>query len=190
MTPAFPSPVGLMEVRFRGAAVVSPKAWKNYEDVARHLLEHFANHFGLGRVEGKQLVPGDSNTEWELDAQAVRADGEGILIVECRRYLRSRLTQEEVGGLAFRISDIGADGAILVSPLDLQTGAKLVAESAGIQHVTLRPDSTTTDYLMRHLKDVFVGVSDTLRVRLKEAIHIRIDREDRSIGERRIGDGT
>ncbi len=168
--------------------MVAPKAWTNYEHVARHLLEQFANHFGLGRVEGKQLVPGASGTEWELDAKAVRAEGEGIIIVECRRYPNSRLTQEEVGGLAFRISDIGADGAILVSPLDLQTGTKLVAESAAIQHVRLRPDSTTTDYLMRHLNNVFVGLSDTLG--FTETVHIRIEREDGSVEERKIGGGT
>lgn len=168
--------------------MVAPKKWKNYEDAARHLLEQFADHFGLGRVEGKQLVPGASGTEWELDAKAVRADGEGIIIVECKRYLNSRLTQEEVGGLAFRIGDIGADGGILVSPLDLQKGAKLVADSAGIQHVTLRPDSTTTDYLMTHLNNVFVGVSDTLQVGLTETVHIRMVREDGSIEEREIGD--
>jgi hypothetical protein len=169
--------------------VANPQKWQSYEDVSRHLLEQFASHFGLGRVEGKQLVSGASGTEWELDAKAVRDDGGAIIIVECRRYTSSRLSQEDVGGLAFRISDIGAEGAILVSPLELQSGAKLVAASANIQHVTLRPDSTTTDYLMTHLNNVFVGVSDTLRVRLTEVVHIKMTREDGSIEQRTIGDG-
>lgn len=170
--------------------MATPKKWKNYEDVSRHLLEQFADHFGLGRVEGKQLVSGASGTEWELDAKAVRADTGSIVIVECRRHTGSRLSQENVGGLAFRISDVGADGAILVSPLELQRGAKLVADSANIQHVILRPDSTTTDYLMKHLDRVFVGVSDTLVVRLSETVHIQITHEDGSIEERGAGEAT
>ena len=28
--------------------------WKNYEDVARHLLDRFAHEFGLVKVKGKQ----------------------------------------------------------------------------------------------------------------------------------------
>ena len=33
-------------------------AWKSYEEVAQYLLNEFAAAFELGRVEGKQIVPG------------------------------------------------------------------------------------------------------------------------------------
>ena len=32
--------------------------WESYEQVAAYLLDVFADRFGLGKVEGKQVVPG------------------------------------------------------------------------------------------------------------------------------------
>jgi hypothetical protein len=171
------------------ASSAQPTTWQSYEEVARHLLEQFANHFDLGRVERKQVVPGASGTNWELDAKAARRDSEAFLVVECRRHTTSRLSQEDVAGLAFRVSDVGANGAILVSPLELQAGAKIVAESAGVQHVILRADSTTTEYLMRHLNVVFLGVADTWSVGFTESVTIHVTREDGSVEERHVGDG-
>jgi len=140
------------------------RTWKSYEQVAQYLLNQFAEHFKLGRVEGKQIVPGESGTEWEIDAKGVRNDGEGFLIIECRRYTKSRLNQESMSALAFRIQDTGAQGSIVVSPLELQSGAKKVAAYSNVQHVTLDPKSTTSDYIMRFLNQIFVGISDTVHV--------------------------
>jgi hypothetical protein len=47
----------------------------------------------------------------------------------------------------------------LVTPLDLQRGAKKVAAHKNIKHVILDPDSTTTEYIMRFLNDTFLGVA-------------------------------
>lgn len=58
-----------------------PEAWESYEQVALFLLNKLATHFGLGHVEGKQLVPGASGTSWEIDAKGVRADGSGFVII-------------------------------------------------------------------------------------------------------------
>jgi uncharacterized protein RhaS with RHS repeats len=58
--------------------------------------------------------------------------------------------------------DTGADGGIIVSPLDLQEGAKKVANAENVKHVTLDPDSTTKEYIMRFLHDIFAGLHDTL----------------------------
>jgi hypothetical protein len=91
--------------------------WQSYEQVAQFLLDQFATHFGLGRVQGKQLVPGASGTNWEIDAKAVKADSGGFLIVECRRHTTAGVSQEDVGGLCYRIQDTGASGGIIVSPL-------------------------------------------------------------------------
>lgn len=164
------------------------QTWQSYEQVARFLLERLATHFDLGRVEGKQLVPGASGTDWEIDAKAVKADGGGFLIVECRRHTTAGLTQEDVGGLCYRIQDTGASGGIIVAPLELQKGAKLIAAYEGIHHVQLRADSTNENYLLRFLNNVFVGVTDTLGITLVDSAIVRIVRADGSTEERKTDD--
>ena len=139
------------------------KDWERYEQTAQYLLNEFATHFGLGRVEGKQLVPGESGTEWEIDAKGVKVDGEGFLIVECRRW-KSSLSQEHVAALAYRIKDARAQGGILVTPTELQKGARKIAEHESIHHVILDKDSTTEAYVIEFLDKVFVGFRDTLYV--------------------------
>ena len=134
------------------------KTWERYEQVAQYLLNQFAVYFKLGRVEGKQIVPGKL-TPWEIDAKGVKSDGIGFVVVECRRYTNSRLNKKNMGALVFTIQDTGAQGGIVVSPLDLQSGAKKIAASANVQHVTLNPDSTTSDYVMRFLDRVSLGVT-------------------------------
>jgi hypothetical protein len=134
-------------------------SWRCYEEVAQYLLSQIAAHFGLGSVEGKQIVAGASGAVWEIDAKGVRRNDEGFVIVECRRYTKRGVPQDGIGGLVFRIQDTGAVGGIIVSPLPLQSGAKLVAESQGIQHIQLSADSTTTDYVLRFLEHTFHGLS-------------------------------
>ena len=136
--------------------------WKSYEEVAQYLLNQFADNFRLGRVEGKKIVPGESGTDWVLDAKSVKANGKGFLIVECRRYTSSRLKQKDVAGLAFQIEDTGADGGIIVSPLGLQKGAKKVAEHKNIKQVILAPESTNSNYLLSFLNQTFMGFVETV----------------------------
>ncbi len=141
------------------------KSWQSYEEVATYLLNQFAEHFGLECVEGKQSVPGNkSGTNWNIEAKGVAKNGEGFLIVECRRYTTSRLDQESIGGLAWRIQDTGAQGGIVVSPLELQAGAKKVAACTNIHHVILDPSSTTNHYILRFLKKVFVGAAASVGI--------------------------
>jgi hypothetical protein len=131
--------------------------WRSYEEVAQFLLNEMASRFGLGRVEGKQLVAGArTGTNWEIDAKGVREGDDGFLIIECRRYTTKGVTQEQMGALAYRVHDTGAAGAILVSPLDPQSGAQIVAQHEGIQHVQLSAESTTTAYVLRFLNEIFV----------------------------------
>jgi len=47
--------------------------WRNYEEAAQYILGQMAAHFGLGRVEGKQLVAGVSGASWEIDAKGTRS---------------------------------------------------------------------------------------------------------------------
>jgi Restriction endonuclease len=137
------------------------KAWRDYEEVAAYLLDRLASEFGLERVEGKQHILG--STDWEIDAKGVKVGGEGFVIIECRRHTRSKQSQEQVAGLAYRIVDTGASGGIYVSPLGFQEGAKKVAATQNVHEVVLRADSTRTDYtlILEFLNKVFVGLSDT-----------------------------
>ncbi len=48
---------------------MSEKRWKTYEEVAQFLLNRVADQFGVGRFEGKQVMPGESGTTWEIDAK-------------------------------------------------------------------------------------------------------------------------
>lgn len=115
--------------------------WETYEEVAVYILDQIASNLGLERVEGKQHVYGSrSSTNWEIDGRGVNIDGEGFVIIECRRYTTSKQNQERVGGLAYRIIDTGASGGILVSPLGFQEGAKKIAAAEGIQEIfMMRP---------------------------------------------------
>jgi hypothetical protein len=56
--------------------------------------------------------------------------------------------------------DTGSVGGIVVSPLGLQEGASKVAAHADIVDVRLDPSTTNTEYFMRFLNKVLVGVSD------------------------------
>jgi hypothetical protein len=135
--------------------------WKSYEEVAAYLLNKFADEFGLSRVEGKQSVPGKrSGTRWTIDAKGVRLGNEAFVIVECRRHTTTRQDQEQLGGLAYRIIDTGAEGGILVSPLGLQAGAKKVAEAESIMHVELHEGSTPLEFSMQFLNKIFVGIHE------------------------------
>ncbi len=161
---------------------MAAQEFRRYEEVAQYLLNQFAHVFGLGTIEGKQIVPGQSGVSWEIDAKGVLAGDEGFIIIECKRYTTSRIRQEQVSGLAYRIKDTGAKGGIIVSTLGLQEGAKKVAEHEGIQHVILDPESTTTDYLLRFLNSIFKGVSD--KIFLKDKAYIKVIRDGKIVDER------
>lgn len=165
---------------------MTSKEWRTYEEVAQYLLEQFADHFGLGHVEGKQLVPGASGTNWEIDAKGIKSDGSGIVLVECRRHTTSKLSQEQLGGVAFRITDTGAQGGITVSPLDMQKGAKLIAAHANIVHVMLDPKSTTTEYMMKFLNKLFAGLH--AEVSFKSSLKIEVIKGGKVVETRNCDD--
>ncbi|MCA9942544.1 MAG: restriction endonuclease [Anaerolineales bacterium] len=129
--------------------------WRTYEEVATFLLDQFAAEFGLKKFESKQEIEGTVN--WEIDAKGVNEGGDLFIIVECRRYTTSKLSQEALGALAYRIKDTGADGGIIVSPLGLQKGAKKIAKAENIHNVILDAKSTPTEYFLKFLNKVKVG---------------------------------
>lgn len=137
--------------------------WRTYEETAAHLLDRFATEFGLKRVEGKQNVAGlHSGNTWEIDAKGFQQEGSGFLIVEVRRYTTSKLSQEKIGALAYRITDTGAGGGIIVSPLGLQEGAERLAKAENILNIRLSENSTPFEFTLLFLNKIMVGVSDTL----------------------------
>ena len=134
------------------------KKWRTYEEVAQYLLNEFAREFGLEKVEGKQKLKGIvSGTEYKIEAKGVAENEEKFIIVECRRYTTSKLDQDSISALAYRIKDTGAKGLIVVSPLGLQKGARKIAKAENIVSVILDKNSTTKDFILRFLKQIKVG---------------------------------
>lgn len=141
--------------------------WRRYEEAARTILANIGHALGITSVGPKQKMPGASGTEWELDARAWAEGEEGFLVVEVRRYATSRLKQEDMAAIAFRVEDVGASGGIIVSPLPPQRGAAIIAKSKGLKCVTISLDSTAETYLAEFMGRKFHGVQ------VREAAHLR-----------------
>lgn len=140
------------------------ETWGTYEEVAVYILDQIVSDLELDfeRVEGKQHVYGSrSSTSWEIDGKSVQVDGEGFVIIECRRYTTSKQNRGRVAELAYRIIDTGASGGIPVSPLGFQEDAKKVAAAEGIHEIFMTADSTRTDVL-KFLNHIFAGASLTV----------------------------
>jgi hypothetical protein len=151
------------------------KPWQTYEQVAKELLKRCHDSFDLTDVEGKQSVTGQrSKTEWEIDAKGIKDETGEFLIVECRRYTKKKLNQEHLGGLAWRIMDTGAGGGIIVSPLELQKGADMVAKAANIVHVRLNADATPEVFNMEFLNKIVMGQMDQVKVNIDEQVSISL----------------
>jgi hypothetical protein len=135
--------------------------WKSYEEVAAYLLEQNAHEFGLNRVEGEQKIPGRrSGTIYNIEAKGIREGKEGFVIIECRRYTTSKQNQGKLGELAYRIIDTGAVGGIIVSPLGIQEGAAKIAANENILNVQLDANCTPTEFTMKFLKKLMIGIRD------------------------------
>ena len=161
--------------------------WESYEEVATFLLNRVAKELELGihTVEGKQIVSGHrSGTRWEIDGKGIAEDGKKFVILECRRLTTSKVKQEHMAAIAYRISDIGASGGIVVSPLDINKGAKLIAQAENVVQVTLSEDSTTSEYFLKFLNKIHIGVSDTIDCsQISESIAISIIDKDGNVVE-------
>ncbi len=142
------------------------KRWEKYEEVTVYLLNQFKEEFGLSNVKGKQKIHGHrSGTNWEIDAKGINENGEGFVIIECRRYTTSKQNQEKLGSLAYRIIDTGASGGIIVEPFGLQEGAKKIANSENIVHVTLDANSTSDQFGMQFLNKIMICLCEHITVR-------------------------
>ena len=157
---------------------MADKEWASYEEVAVFLLNQFAERFGLGTVEGHTLIPA-AGTTWNMDGIGYSQDGADFVIVECKRKTTRRVDQETVAGVAYRILKTGASGGIIVTPIGFQSGAMKVADFEGITRVTLNHDCTTTEYVLKFLSEIHVGLSDT--VTLTESLAIEIRKADGTV---------
>ena len=148
------------------------KNWRSFEEVAQYLLNEFAEHFGLERVEQKQKIIGlRSGRKIEIDGKGVKLGDDGFVIVECKKY-KDRVEAEKLEALAYRIMDAGADGGIIVSTMDLQAGAKKIAEGENIVRVQLNETCTEHSYVLRFLNRVMVGLQDQLTLTDKVTIEV------------------
>ena len=167
--------------------IMTDKQWESYEEVAAYLLNEFAEHFNVGKFEGKQIVPGNSGTKWEIDAKGCTDNDSSFLVVECKRHTKNGISQAITASLAWTIQDTGGTGGILVSPLGLQEGAKKVADKSKIVEVVLDQDSTTTDYMLSFLNHVCIGVSDTIGLSLTDKLEVTvIDKDGNVVDERSV----
>lgn len=140
---------------------MAESSWRNYEEVARYLLNRLAERFGLERIEGKQKIPGRrSGRKIEIDGKGIRLGNVGFVLLECKRFPEDRVEAEELESLAYRIVDTGADGAIIVSPLGLQEGAQKIAKAERIVSVQIHEESTSLSFVVRFLHNLMVGVRD------------------------------
>ena len=159
------------------------QTWQTYEEVARAVLHDLRQHLGITNVTGYQDLPGNSGTSWRVEGTATKTDEGGLLIVECRMHTSQGLSQESLGGLAFRIIDTNGAGGILVTPLDLQSGAKLVAKSRNIAHVLLSPSSTPENYLAEFMGTQFHHVTEHLVFEVSDEVKVWVTRGGKVISE-------
>ena len=137
---------------------MTDRTWRTYEEVAQYLLNQFAEHLGLEKVEEKQSILGQlSGRQIEIDGRGVKEGNTGFVILECKRY-KDRVEAEKLEALAFRITDAGAAGGIVVSPMGLQEGAAKIAAPENIVTVQLNREANQYEYVLRFLKDVMIGV--------------------------------
>lgn len=150
------------------------KTWESYEEVAAFVLDQCAAQFGLAGFDGKQVIPGTSGADWEVDARGWTKDGATFVVVECKKHTGTGISQALTGSLAYTIKDTGAVGGFLVSPCGLQSGAKKVAAAEGIQEIKLDPKSTTAAYFGEWLGKLQAGFIEVVDVSISDHLLIQV----------------
>ena len=138
----------------------------------------------IADITGYKDLPGNSGTTWRVEGTATKTDDGGLLIIECRRHTTQGLSQESLGGLAFRITDTNGVGGIIVTPLALQSGAALVAKSQSIVYVKLEPWSTSENYLAEFMGTHFHHITQHVGIGFSEELKVHVIRDGKIIDER------
>lgn len=149
------------------------KSWETYEQATAHILRRLSDRLRIESIEGKQKLKGRlTGARWEVDARAVDMASGTLVVVEARRHTRSRLNQEAIAAVAYRIQDLGASGAIVVSPHPLQKGARLVAAANNIRSIHLTPESTPGEWVATFGSLIDVGFADILAATVTDSLEI------------------
>jgi hypothetical protein len=134
------------------------KEWESYEDAVRSIFDQHREFFGLEEVEpAPGTLPGKSGNKWNIEIIAYSHQRTRRILVEVKRYKTNDVTQEQAGGLAFRIAETGSHRGYFVTPLGrgLQLGAKKVALAHKIEHIEVSADATPGEYIMRYMNQMF-----------------------------------
>jgi hypothetical protein len=112
-------------------------------------------------------VPGKARRvrPWDIEVVGYRRGTRRLILFEVK--LRTRNVEPETaGGLAYRIEDTGAEKGYFVTALDkgLSKGAEEIANYERIGHIQLSRDSTPDDYIMKCADNLFIGLSETIRL--------------------------
>jgi hypothetical protein len=134
------------------------KKFMMYEEAAKRVVSDMRAEFGIIDVTGKKKLPGSDGSVYELDAIAWTDEAGSFLLVEAKQQGR-RLSQDAVNSILYKFQKVGAGGAILVSPMPLQSGAQKAADYDNLVHIKLTADSTAQDYLAEYLGRRFHGTS-------------------------------
>lgn len=134
------------------------KKWAAYEEAAKRIVSNLRTLLGVVHVGDKQRLPGIDGATYELDAVAWTDDAGSFLLIEAKRHKRG-LTQDTINSVIYKFIKVGASGAIVVTPMPLQRGAKKAADFDHVIHIKLSADSTPEDYLAEYMGKRFLGVS-------------------------------
>lgn len=159
------------------------KAWKEFEDAFRAILDAHKESFDLDHVEPRPAkASSESGHVYDVEVLGYTKGGEKRVIFECRRKSRN-LEPKDAGELAYRILATNSERGYFVTTLDkgLSEGAKTIAEYERIGHIQLSADATPYEYIMRYMKDFFLGVNPKIGA---SASVVARDPEGNIIGER------
>jgi hypothetical protein len=119
------------------------REWEIYEQVAGELLAKPSTALGLEleRVEGKQTLPGESGTEWEIDRVGITNGGEKVVAIECRRYPDDTLNQQAIAAVAYtmRTSSALIAAKSLVPNAGISSRFRMPSYSALVRALSGRP---------------------------------------------------
>jgi hypothetical protein len=143
----------------------APQVWKEFEDVVRSIVNMHSEAFGLDSVEPSAAkILGQSGYVWTIEIVGYCKGSKKIAIFEVRRKKRN-IEPEEVSGLRGRIEDTQAGKGYIVTKLNrrLSIGSQKLADFNKIEHIQVSADATPDVYVMRYLRQFFVGLSDTMQ---------------------------
>jgi hypothetical protein len=143
-------------------------SWGSFKDAVRAIIERHKDFFGLRSVEPETGAAfGKSGYTWDIEIVGYTKNEHKLVLFECRRKTTRNLPPDDADELAYRIEDTGADKGFFVTTLGrgLSEGVKASADHEAIGHIQVSADATPEQYVMRHLNQVFAGLTTTVGIR-------------------------